>query len=165
MVQVLPGCLPAGEDPNLGAKRGRGSTRGERHQRDATGVTSSVSGSVPMVFTVQALLSLRPEPSIPTAMASKRHRRGKRREREAPASKHQIRPGNGCRAGRRGSGMPNPPRENNISGANGDSPRGRGALPIFTFEKITLRRKLKARKKQRRVRPCLLYTSPSPRDA
>ena len=52
------GCLPAGVDPNLEAKRGRGSTRGERHQGDATGVTSSVSSSAPMVFTVQALLSL-----------------------------------------------------------------------------------------------------------
>ena len=29
----LPGCFPAGVDPNLEAKRGRGSTRGERYQR------------------------------------------------------------------------------------------------------------------------------------
>ena len=72
-----------------------------------------------MEFTVQALLSLRTEPSVPTAMANKQYRLGKRREREAPASKHQIRPGNGSWTGRRGSGMPNPPREN-ISGANGN---------------------------------------------
>ena len=54
----IPRLPPAGVDPNLEAKRGRGSTRGERHQGDATGVTSSVSSSAPMVFTVQALLSL-----------------------------------------------------------------------------------------------------------
>ena len=34
-----------------------------------------------------------------------------------------------------GSGMPNPPRENNISGANGDSPRGKGTLPLYILEK------------------------------
>ena len=112
----LPGCLTAGVDPNLEAKRGRGSTRGERHRRDTTGVTCSVSSSAPMVFTVQALLSLCPKPSIPTATANMQHRLGKRREREAP-----LRPGNGSRTGRYGgSGMPNPPRGNNISSANGD---------------------------------------------
>ena len=99
------------------------------------------------------MLSLRPEPSVPTAKANKQHRLGKRREREAPASKHQTRPGNGSRTGRRGRGMPNPPREKNIPGANGDSPRGKGTLPIFILETITLRRKLKARKKRRRLRP------------
>ena len=49
--------------------------------------------------------------------------------------------------------MPNPPRENKISGANGDSPRGKGTLPIFVLKKITERRKLKTRKKGRRLRP------------
>ena len=126
----LPGCLPAGVDPNLEAKRGRGSTKGERYQRDATGVTWSVSSSAPMVFTVQALLSLHPELSVPTATANRQHRLGKRREREAPASKHQIRPGNGSRTGRRGSGMPNPHRENKISGANGDSP---SSVPLVSL--------------------------------
>ena len=82
------------------------------------------------MFTVQALFSLRPEPSVPTAKAIKQHRLGKRREREAPVSKHQIRPGNGSRTGRRGSGMPNPHCENNISCVNGDSPTGKGTLPI-----------------------------------
>ena len=47
------------------------------------------------------------------------HRRGKREEGEAPASKHQTHLGRVRWASRRGEGEPNPPRETKNSGANG----------------------------------------------
>ena len=42
------------------------------------------------------------------------HRRGKREEGEEPASKHQIRPGDGRWTGRRGVERLNPRRENKV---------------------------------------------------
>ena len=52
------------------------------------------------------------------------YRRGKREEGEEPVSKHQIRPGDGRWAGRRGVGRLNPRRETKIQGKNGDRERG-----------------------------------------
>lgn len=88
-----PGYLSATVDPNLEAKRGRGSTRDQRHQRDATGVTRFVSHAS------RTLPTLCPAPSVRTATVKKQHRHGKWRVRETPACKHQIRPGNVSRAG------------------------------------------------------------------
>ena len=50
-------------------------------------------------------------------------RRGKREGGEAPASKHQIRPGDGRWEGRRGVGWLNPRREPKAKGRNGDRER------------------------------------------
>ena len=60
-------------------------------------------------------------------------------------NKHQIRPGDGRRAGRRGVGRLNPRRENKIQRKNGDRERGK-------IEKVTERRKILARKQRRRGR-------------
>ena len=57
-------------------------------------------------------------------------RRGKREREERPASKHQIRPGDGIWAGRRGVGRLDPRRENKKQGKSGDRERGR-------IEKVT----------------------------
>jgi len=111
------------------------------------------AAALPVVLAVQALLSLRPEPFIPTATAHKQNRRRKRRGREAPASNHRIRVGDGSRAGRCGSGTPNPPRDINILGANGYSHRGKETLPTSVLKQITERRTLRAREQRRIGRP------------
>ena len=65
--------------------------------------------------------------------------------REEPASKHQIRPGDGRWEGRRGVGRLNPRRETKTKGRNGDRERK-------MKEEVTNRRKFLARKRRRRGR-------------
>ena len=58
---------------------------------------------------------------VPTVMAPKlAYRRGKREGGEEPASKHQIRSGDGRWEERRGEGRLNPRRETKTKGRNGD---------------------------------------------
>ena len=106
-----------------------------------------------MVFTVQTLLSLRPDPFVSTATVNKQHRRGKREEGEVPASKHHIRPGHGRWTGRRGSGhAESTPRGQNLRRER-DSKRENRTLPISVLKKIAEKRKIRARKNRRRGRP------------
>ena len=85
-------------------------------------------------------------PFVPTAMAPKlAYRRGKQERVEEPVSKHQIRPGDGRWAGRRGMGRLNPRRETKIQRKNGNRERGK-------MKKVTERRKLLAHKRRRRGR-------------
>ena len=63
-------------------------------------------------------------PFVPTVMAPKlAYRRGKREGGEEPASKHQIRSGEGRWEGRRGVRRLNPRRETKTKGRNGDRER------------------------------------------
>ena len=72
-------------------------------------------------------------------------RRGKWEGGEEPASKHQIRSGDGGWAGRRGVGRLNPRREAKIQGKNGDRERG-------IKEKATERRNVLVLKRRQRGR-------------
>ena len=83
---------------------------------------------------------------VPTAMAPKlAYRRGKREGGEEPASKHQIRSGDGRWEGRRGVGRLNPRRETQTKGRNEDRERK-------MRKEVTNRRKFLARKRRRRGR-------------
>lgn len=120
------------------AKRGQESTRNYLLYQDAVVVTLSATKLL-MVFTVQALLSLRTESLIilmpvkliilmPTA--NKQQHRGNLRKTEAPPNKHLIRPVyEGRRVGLRGSGKTNLPREINIY-------KGKGTLHISVLERV-----------------------------
>ena len=74
-----------------------------------------------MALTVQLQLNPRAKPFVPTIRANKllQHRRGKRKEGEAPVSKHQTQLGRVRWASRRWEEEPNPPCETKNSGANG----------------------------------------------
>ena len=99
-----------------------------------------------MASAVDCQLNPQVRPFVPTAMAPKlSYRRGKRERGEDPASKHQIRFGNGRWAGRRGVRRLNPRREIKLHGKNRDRERRiRG--------KVSKRRKFLARKRRRRGR-------------
>ena len=99
-----------------------------------------------MASVVQCQLNPQVRPFVPTAMTPKlAYRRGKWEKGEEPASKHQIRPGDGRWAGRRGVGRLNQRRENKTQDNNGDRERGK-------IEKVTERRKILVRKRRRRGR-------------
>ena len=94
-----------------------------------------------MASAVHCQLHPQVRPFVPTAMTPElAYRRGKREEGEEPVSKHQIRPGDGRWAGRRGVGRLNPRRESKLQGKNGDKEREE-------VEKVTERRKMLARKR------------------
>ena len=103
-----------------------------------------------MALAVQFQLNPRAKPFVPTVKANKllQHRRGKRKEGEAPVSKHRTQLGRVRWASRRGEGKPNPPRETKNSGANG----GRNWRTEVFIQKIIKRKKVFARKKRRRGR-------------
>ena len=85
-------------------------------------------------------------PFVPTVMAPElAYRRGKREGGEEPASKHQVRSGDGRWEERRGVGRLNPRRETNTKGRNRDR-------EIEMREEVTNRRKVLARKRRRRGR-------------
>ena len=99
-----------------------------------------------MASAVHCQLNPQVRPFVPIVMAPKlAYHCGKRDEGEEPVSKHQIRPGDGTRAGRRGVGRLNPRRETKIKGNNGDRER-------TTREKVTNKRKFLERKRRRRGR-------------
>ena len=99
-----------------------------------------------MALAVHCQLIPQVRPFVPTVMAPKlAYRRRKPKEGEKPASKHQIRHGDGRWAGRRGVGRLNLRRETKIKGKNGDRERR-------MREKVTNRRKFLARKRRRRGR-------------
>ena len=110
-------------------------------------MANGIGGALPVESTSQAV---RTNGDIKTGVgtvqySTVQHRRGKREEGEEPASKHQIRPGDGRWTGRRGVGWLNPRRESKIQGKNGDRERGK-------IEKVAERRKILARKRRRRGR-------------
>ena len=105
-----------------------------------------------MASAVHCQLNPQIRPFVRTAMTSKlAYRRGKREGGEEPASKHQIRPGDGRWTGPRGVGRLNPRREDKIQGKNGDREREK-------LKKVTERRKILALKRRRRGRAewCLM---------
>ena len=92
-----------------------------------------------MASAVHCQLNPQVRPSIPTAMAPKLvYRRGKREEGEEPVYKHQIRPGDGRWAWRRGMGRMNPRCKTKVQGKRGQGTREN--------RKVTEKRKLLARK-------------------
>ena len=98
-----------------------------------------------MALAVHCQLNPHVRPFVPKAMAPKlAYRRGKREGGEEPASKHQIRSGDGIWEGRRGVGRMNPRRETKTKGENGDGER--------EMREVTNRRKVLARKRRRRGR-------------
>ena len=103
-----------------------------------------------MALAVQLQLNPRAKPFVPTVKANKllQHRRGKREQGEAPASKHQTQLRRVRWASRRGEGKPNPPRETKNSGANG----GRNWRTEVFVQKFFKRKKVFARKNRRRRR-------------
>ena len=99
-----------------------------------------------MALAVHCHLNPQVRPFVPTVMAPKlAHPRGKRKGEEEPVSEHQIRPGDGRWAGRRGVGRLNPRRETKIKGKNGDRERE-------MKENVTNRTKVLVRKRRRRGR-------------
>ena len=99
-----------------------------------------------MALVVHCQLNPQVRPFVPTVMAPKlSYRRGKREGGEEPASKHQIRSGDGRWEGRRGVGRLNPRRETKTKGRNGDKKRE-------MREEVTNRRKFLARKRRRQGR-------------
>lgn len=100
---------------------------------------------------VVGILKRKPSQQPPTA--NNQHRREKWGEREALASKNQIRLGNECRTGRRGDGAPNSLRDINISGANGVNHRGKGTLRVSFLGKLAERKRRPATKMRNRLSP------------
>ena len=83
----------------------------------------------PMSLAVHYHLNPQGRPFAPTVVAPKRaYRRGKWKGEEGSVSEHQIRPGNGRWAGRRGVGRLNPRREAKIQGANREVSEGKADL-------------------------------------
>ena len=79
-----------------------------------------------MALTMQLQLNPRTKPFVLMVKENKllQHRRGKRDEGEAPASKHQTQLGRVRWASRRGEGEPNPPRETKTSAQAGAGVEG-----------------------------------------
>ena len=99
-----------------------------------------------MALAVHCQLNPQVRPFVPTVMTPKlAYRRRNREGGEEPASKYQIRSGDGRWEGRREVGGLNPLRETKTKGGNGDRERE-------MIEEVTNRRKFLARKRRRRGR-------------
>ena len=79
------------------------------------------------------------------------YHREKREEEDEPASKHQIRPGNGTWSGRRGVGRLNPRREPKFKGNNRDR-KLRSNTKLIRRNALARKRKRRGRAERRLVR-------------